>query len=389
MRSPNSPVMLTAADSMDQNKWLHQIQSNALKWYDRHARDLPWRRTHDPYAIWVSEIMLQQTQVATVIDYYHRFLATYPDVNTLAAANEQDVLRHWSGLGYYRRARQMHAAAKRVADSGEGFPRTLEAIETLPGIGRYTAGAIASFAYDLPAPIVEVNTMRLFSRLLKLQIDPRSRDGQAQLWSFAESIVGSTKGKRESPGRVNQALMELGSQVCTPREPNCLHCPLRAQCPTFAAGLQLSIPVAAAKKVITDLTHAAIIVRNSKNEVLMRQNAANEWWHGLWDLPRVDVSHAASFHKRVLVAGDLPAAELEWLAAAFDGQHGVNCTVVGHHSSLKHAVTRYRIALHAFSATIKPRSRIGVTFSWHSIAQALDLPLTAPAKRILKSLQKT
>ena len=194
--------------------------------------------------------MLQQTQVATVIDYFHRFLATYPDVQSLAAADEQAVLRMWSGLGYYRRARQMHAAAKQIAATGGPFPQTLAEIETLPGIGRYTAGAIASFAFDLPAPIVEANTLRLFSRLLKLQIDPRSREGQTQLWSFAQSLVESPTRSQPTitPSRINQAVMELGSQVCTPRDPDCDHCPLNQLCPTFADGLQALIPVASGQE---------------------------------------------------------------------------------------------------------------------------------------------
>lgn len=336
--------------------------------------------------------MLQQTQVATVIDYFHRFLAAYPNVNSLAAADEQSVLRMWSGLGYYRRARQMHAAAKLIAASGGAFPASLADIEKLPGIGRYTAGAIASFAYDQPAPIVEANTQRLFSRLLKLEIDPRSRDGQSQLWTFAESLVENLESKttrRESPlspGRINQAVMEIGSQVCTPRDPSCLICPLRPLCPTYAAGAQATIPVAAPKKVITDLTHVALLITNSRGEILMRQNSPNEWWHGLWDLPRVDVSHAPSFHQQDLASIAFPDVELDWLATAFHQEHELTATVTSHRASLKHAVTRYRIALHTFAATLAPRTRITPPFAWQSLPLALNLPLTAPAKRILKSL---
>jgi len=386
---------------------LHQIRANAVAWYDRHARDLPWRRTHDPYAIWVSEIMLQQTQVATVIDYFHRFLAAYPDVRSLASAEEQSVLRLWSGLGYYRRARQLHAAAKQIVARGGEFPKSLDEILSLPGIGRYTAGAIASFAYDQPAPIVEANTQRLFSRLIRLEIDPRSRDGQAQLWSFAGSLVDESADVQVvkapplktqptlSPGRINQAVMELGSQICTPRDPDCPNCPLSRLCPTFAAGLQTTLPIAAPKKVITDLTHIALLIRKPSDEnlVLMRQNAEDEWWHGLWDLPRVDVSHSAEFHAAAFVSSGaapgkpIPALEFDWLAGAFHAEHALNCAVGDYHGSWKHAVTRYRIALHAFAATLAPRTRIRPPFAWHSIAEALDLPLTAPAKRLLRSLQ--
>ncbi len=347
--------------------------------------------------------MLQQTQVATVIDYFHRFLAAYPDVKSLALADEQAVLRLWSGLGYYRRARQMHAAAKQIVAGGGEFPKSREEILRLPGIGRYTAGAIASFAYDQPAPIVEANTQRLYSRLVRLEIDPRSREGQVQLWSFADLLVGDAGGVSVaaqktakpvktrptfSPGQINQAVMELGSQVCTPRDPDCPNCPLNQLCPTFAAGLQTTLPVAAPKKVITELTHVALVIRKSgyRDRLLMRQNGEDEWWHGLWGLPRLDVSHAGAFQPAEF-AKPILASELDWLAGAFHKQHALNCEVGDHCGSWKHAVTRYRISLHTFAATLAPRTRIQAPFAWHSFAEALDLPLTAPAKKLLKSLR--
>ena len=155
-------------------------------WYQRHQRDLPWRRTNDLYAIWISEIMLQQTQVATVIPYYERFLSQFPDVGSLAEAEQEQVLRAWEGLGYYRRARQLHAAAKEIVQRHDGqFPDDFEQVHDLPGIGRYTAGAILSFGTDRPYPIVEANTLRLYSRLLLLREDPRKAAGQRKLWKFA------------------------------------------------------------------------------------------------------------------------------------------------------------------------------------------------------------
>ena len=363
--------------------------------------------------------MLQQTQVATVIDYYHRFLAVYPNVRSLAAAEEPAVLRLWSGLGYYRRARQLHAAAKQIVAHGGQFPKSLEGILSLPGIGRYTAGAIASFAYDQPAPIVEANTQRLFSRLIQLEIDPRSRDGQTQLWSFAESLVAApivarlagprTKRPKQtfSPGRINQAVMELGSQVCTPRDPDCPNCPLSRLCPTFSAGLQATLPLAPPKKVITELTHIALVIRkpSDPDQVLMRLNSKDEWWHGLWDLPRIDVTHSQVFQSAATLRrrdssssssssfsssssiASLTPTDLDWLAAQFHAQHTLNCTIDSYQSSWKHAVTRYRIALHAFAATLAPRLRLQPPLAWHSISAALDLPLTAPAKRLLSSLR--
>ncbi len=361
--------------------------------------------------------MLQQTQVATVIDYYHRFLAAYPDVHSLAAADEQSVLRLWAGLGYYRRARQLHAAAKQMVAAGGDFPKSLAEITSLPGIGRYTAGAIASFAYDQPTPIVEANTQRLFSRLIRLEIDPRSRDGQSQLWDFAESLVRQPSNIPSfSPGRINQAVMELGSQICTPRNPDCPNCPLSRLCPTFAAGLQTILPIAAPKKVITELTHVAIVVRDVRgsDRFLMRQNSEDQWWHGLWDFPRLDVSHLAAFSRGRIAPQPRGASkkkatqkqpdsskplanfgfapdELDWLAAELHSQHKINCTLTGYHSSWKHAVTRYRISLHAFTATTTasdPR-KLPPSNAWHSISQAQEQPHSAPAKRLLTALQSS
>ena len=183
------------------------------RWYDGHARDLPWRRQNDAYSVWVSEIMLQQTQVATVCGYFTRFMAALPTIAALAEADERHVLRLWEGLGYYRRARQLHEAAQRiVAEHGGQFPRDLDAVRRLPGIGRYTAGAILSIAFDARAPILEANTTRLLARLLAYRGDPASAPGQRLLWAMAEAVLPA----REA-GRFNQALMELGSQVCSVR----------------------------------------------------------------------------------------------------------------------------------------------------------------------------
>ena len=218
--------------------WRQRFRRRLLAWYRRHARDLPWRRHGEPYPIWVSEIMLQQTQVATVRGYFERFMAAFPTIHSLARADEHDVLRLWEGLGYYRRARQMHQAARTiVAEHGGRFPRDAEAVRRLPGIGRYTAGAILSIAFDAREPILEANTIRLLARLLAYSGDPRSAAGSKRLWQMAEALL-----PRRNAGRFNQALMELGSEVCLPKSPKCDACPVAALCPTRAAGLQDRIP---------------------------------------------------------------------------------------------------------------------------------------------------
>ena len=218
--------------------WVTPFRAALLGWFRRNARDLPWRRTRDPYAIWISEIMLQQTQVATVIGYYHRFLEAFPNVNALADAPESEVLRLWEGLGYYRRARQLHAAAKDVAEKHGGrFPGDFDAIFALPGIGRYTAGAIASIAFDQSKPILEANTIRLWARLAGIQDDVAAKATQTRLWSLAERVLTESRS-----GEINQALMEVGGQVCKPQAPQCHECPVVLWCGAQRTGRPESIP---------------------------------------------------------------------------------------------------------------------------------------------------
>ncbi len=210
---------------------LPDFQRKLLRWYDKERRDLPWRlpRTScatsrlNPYHVLVSEAMLQQTQVATVIPYYQRFLDQFPSIAELACADEHDVLRLWQGLGYYSRARNLHAAAKRIANElGGTFPDTVESLLELPGVGRYTAGAVASIAFDRRAPILDGNVVRVLCRIDKVEGDPREKNTQAGLWTRAEEILPAKR-----PGDFNSALMELGATICTPRNPRCLFCPVR------------------------------------------------------------------------------------------------------------------------------------------------------------------
>ncbi|MEZ6089692.1 MAG: A/G-specific adenine glycosylase [Pirellulaceae bacterium] len=220
------------------SKWRSRFRRDLLRWFDRNARTLPWRGTNDPYRVWISEIMLQQTQVSTVIPYYERFIDRFDDVASLADAEEQEVLRYWEGLGYYRRARQMHAAARKVMSDHDGiFPTNFDDVFALPGIGRYTAGAILSISLDQRHPVVEANTLRLYSRLMALRSPTNKPAGQNTLWEFATAIL-----PRRGSGTLNQAAMELGSLICKPREPSCLLCPVVQWCAAQSLGLQDSIP---------------------------------------------------------------------------------------------------------------------------------------------------
>ncbi|HXV22573.1 MAG TPA: A/G-specific adenine glycosylase, partial [Desulfuromonadales bacterium] len=210
-----------------------------LAWYGREGRDLPWRRTRDPYRIWLSEIMLQQTGVSSVIPYYERFLVAYPTVEALAQDKVEEVIELWAGLGYYLRARNLHAAARAVVERHRGtFPADLAALQALPGGGRSTAGAILSIAFDIPAPILDGNVRRVLCRLFALAEDPRGPAAERKLWAWAEVLTPADR-----PHDYAQAIMDLGATLCTPKNPDCPRCPLAALCQARAQGLERELPL--------------------------------------------------------------------------------------------------------------------------------------------------
>jgi A/G-specific adenine glycosylase len=259
---------------------LADARTSLLGWYDRNARDLPWRRTRDPYAIWVSEIMLQQTRVDTVIPYYGRFLARFPTAHALADAALDDVLAHWSGLGYYRRARLLHEGAKAVVAKHDGaVPKAAEARRTLPGVGRYTAGAIGSIAFDLPEPIVDGNVARVLSRLLCIDTPLGTRETERVLWENAEALC-----QGERPGALNQALMELGACVCLPLNARCAQCPLQKHCAALRERRVAELPVPAAKKASRVVQLVALLARDATERVYLQRGQGN-LFGGLWGVP--------------------------------------------------------------------------------------------------------
>jgi len=254
-------------------------------WFDAGARDLPWRRDRRPYAVWLSEIMLQQTRVETVIPYFERFLQRYPDVSALAAAEIDDVLHLWSGLGYYRRARQLHAAAREVtARYGGAFPSEPEALRSLPGVGAYTAGAVASIAYGKRAALVDGNVARVLARLDAVDAPPKSTAAQKRLWSTAARLV-----PEDRPGRFNEALMELGATVCTPRDPRCDACPIARLCAARAAGREREIPAASPKRAVPVVEVVAAVVEDpATGALLFARRRAGGLFGGLWEPPMVE-----------------------------------------------------------------------------------------------------
>jgi len=254
-----------------------------LRWYDAQARDLPWRRTRDPYAIWVSEVMLQQTQVSVVLPYWTAFLARFPDVTALARASLDEVLAAWRGLGYYARARNLHTAAKAVVERHGGrLPRDVEALRALPGFGRYTVGAVASIAFGRQVPLVDGNVARVLARLFGIEGATGDAGREKQLWALAEALV-----EGERPGDWNQALMELGATVCRPEQPTCLLCPLRSRCVALAAGTVADIPAPKLAIARRPLHLAVAAVRRGEELLLVRRDGTG-LFGGLWELPGVE-----------------------------------------------------------------------------------------------------
>jgi A/G-specific adenine glycosylase len=267
-----------------------KFRAALVAWFRREGRDYPWRRTHDPYAVLVSEVMLQQTQIATVLGrgYYARWMERFPDVATLAAAREEDILKAWEGLGYYSRARNLQRAARTVMEKHGGiFPATLESVQSLPGVGRYTAGAVLSFAFNKPAPLLDGNAARVLARLFQFSEPVNAPAGQRKLWALAEQLLDS-----RHPREYNSALMELGQRLCTPRRPQCEACPVRAFCASAGPEAErLPVKKAARATVFMD-EHVLWCVRRAR--LLMVQETGPRR-RGLWRLPLRPAEEAAAF----------------------------------------------------------------------------------------------
>jgi A/G-specific adenine glycosylase len=261
------------------------LSCSLIDWYREHQRPLPWRRSREPYGVWVSEVMLQQTGVETVIPYYERFMERFPTVGDLAAAGTDEVLARWSGLGYYRRARQLHAAAREIVERGGRFPCRPEELQKLPGIGPYTAAAVASIAFGAPVPAIDGNVERVVSRYLALASDPRKKTGRQRIQKTAAALLDP-----EEPGTSNQALMELGATICRPRRPRCGECPLVAGCRAAASGEPEGYPAARRRRAMVKIRRSVIIARRGGRILFFRRPADSVLLAGLWELPWVEES---------------------------------------------------------------------------------------------------
>ncbi len=358
----------------------HRLLVRALlKWFTRHARDLPWRRTLDPYAIWVSEIMLQQTQVKTVIPYFERWLVALPDVVKLAALPADRLHKLWEGLGYYTRVRNLQRAARQIVAERKGrFPADFDAILALPGIGRYTAGAIASIAFNQPRPLVDGNVVRVLARLFAIRGDPKDRRVAEKFWLLATDLVATAA--RLNPvtlpagsrfllagncSALNQSLMELGATVCTPVSPRCSDCPLQDSCAARRTGRIDHFPQTARRPRATRRRFVALVVQRA-GKVLVRQRPANVVNAHLWEFPNVEVDLAET-EPSAAAARMLQLKLLDVRALA----------------TVRHSITRYRISVECFAATLKGRASHSAGV-WKSPEQLKELAFTAAHQKVAR-----
>jgi A/G-specific adenine glycosylase len=373
---PPANVQSSKLSSLDSRK-AGQLVPRLLDWFACNARDLPWRRTLDPYAIWVSEIMLQQTQVKTVIPYWVRWLSELPDVGTLAAAPPEKVLKLWEGLGYYTRARNLQKAAQLIAGEHAGrFPDGYEAILALPGVGRYTAGAICSLAFNQSAPILDGNVMRVLTRLFAIRENPRDKAANEMLWQLATQLVQraiDTKFKTKIPklkiagscSALNQSLMELGATVCTPRKPNCSACPVRAHCAALKGGLVESLPNLGQRAGATPRFFHTFIVR-WKQRCLVQKRPEGVVNSGLWEFPNTEVESEQAN----------PAVSATLL--------GFGTVPPEPFAIVRHSITRYRITQAVFSIAGRyTRPAKEARASWLALDELRRLPFTSAHKKLL------
>jgi A/G-specific adenine glycosylase len=337
-----------------------------LEWYRRNKRDLPWRRTRDPYAIWVSEVMLQQTTVKTATPYYEAFTARFPTVAKLAASEEEEVLAAWSGLGYYHRARNLRRGARHVLAHHDGrFPRTLEAALAVPGVGLYTASAILSIAYGVALPVVDGNVRRVLARLFALRGPQWKTD--APFYNRAEAVLD-----RAHPGDWNQAVMELGATVCTPRAPACPVCPLRDECKAHAKGLEADLPEPRARKATVEVTVAVALVER-KGRVLLVRREEGRLLGRMWEIPQTSLESRGH--------ADLVREVRE--------RHGLEIEPGTLVAQARHAITFRRIRVEAYKARLLRQPAEDPERLRFALPDELEaLPMSSLSRKVLKAARK-
>ena len=342
-----------------------------LNWYREHQRQLPWRGATDPYAIWISEIMLQQTRVETVIPYFQRWMERFPTVTDLASASQQAVLSAWEGLGYYSRARNLHAAAQLIVAQHAGqLPQDTAALKKLPGVGRYTAGAIASIAFGQDEPTLDGNIRRVFARLFNLEIPAQSPEGEKRLWAWAAEHLPAG-----NAGDYNQALMDLGATLCTPRTPDCPSCPLGAWCQAHAAGVQEQRPVLRPRPSVPHYTVTAAVIERA-GQVLIARRPAKGLLGGLWEFPGGKQHSGESLS--------------ECLKREIREELDADILVGEPYGVYHHAYTHFRVTLHAFCCSLtgaEPRPLEASELRWVLPSELSSFPMGKLDRQIAARLQ--
>ena len=349
---------------------LAQIPSRLLAWYDAARRDLPWRRTAEPYRIWLAEVMLQQTRVETVVPYYERFLKRFPTLRRLAAAPLDDVLAVWAGLGYYSRARSLHAAARQVvAEHGGQIPSDPKLLRALPGIGRYTAGAILSIAFGQRASIVDGNVVRILCRLCAIAANPKATPTQKRLWGLAEAMI-----PKDRPGDFNQAMMDFGATLCAPKAPACGVCPLADLCEAFRKGRQLDLPRLPKRKATPHFDVGIGLVWR-RGKLLIAKRRPDAMLGGLWEFPGGKQRDGEPLEETV--------------RREVREEVGLEVTVGLHFLSCRHAYSHFRITLHAYhcrSPRGRPRPLASDAVCWAAVGDLGAYPFPSGSAKIIREL---
>ena len=363
---------------------LNVVQPLLLRWFRKNKRPLPWRKTRDPYAIWVSEIMLQQTQVNTVIPYYERWMKQFPTVQQLSEAPLSRVLKLWEGLGYYGRARNLHKSAKIIDKKLAGeFPNTSEKLRALPGIGRYTAGAIASIAFGERAPVLDGNVMRVLSRIFAVKEPVDQTEGKKKLWEIAERLVWAGLPRPYNPGDFNQSLMELGALVCLPENPKCLECPGAKICEAHRLKKEVLFPVRNSREKGLKLNTVAAVIWNKRN-VLLQKQPLDARWGGLWMFPHW------------IYTNGIP--ETKFLQEKIKREFGIKAGNLIKKQEIIHGFTKYRVRLQVYETKVGARRAVPLqsdrpsTFNtmtrWVSPQKLPRLALPRPHQKIAQSLNE-
>lgn len=343
-----------------------QFQQQLLDWFDLHGRkDLPWQQDINPYRVWLSEVMLQQTQVLSVIGYFNRFVARFPTVQSLAAADVDEVLQHWSGLGYYARARNLHKTAQMIVAGGGEFPRTVAELSALPGIGRSTAGAILSIADRQSQPILDGNVKRVLARFAAVQGWPGASKVAQQLWTLSEHFTS-----KQRPAAYTQAIMDLGATLCTRAKPKCQDCPLAVGCEALRQGLVNQLPAAKPKKILPVKTVYFLVLQDSQQRIFLQKRPPVGIWGGLWSFPEfADLEAVQGYQKQM----GYPLAE---------------CTLL---PAQRHSFSHYHLSYTPVLVQVQNPINIVMEASvglWYNIKNTDSLGLPVPIKRLITTLDR-